>query len=349
MEKVIINGKFISQKLTGVQRLACEISIRLPFPAIHPPIREYSCHIDNSMEFGFLKGNLWEQFHLPQFALLKGKPILLNLGNTAPLLYHKNIITIHDLAWLRYPQYFSKNFVRFYSFLVPKIARRALHIFTVSNFSKREIMELLNIDQDKITVVYNGVSDKFKPMGIEKENLILTVATLQPYKNMENLIKGFLLAKERNLIPGNYKLTLAGGFNRKVFSTLGDFKKLINGRDDIILTGYLNEKELIGLYNRARVFVFVSLYEGFGLPPLEAMACGTPVILSNRASLPEVGGDAALYVDPLSIEDIAEKIALLVNDLSLWEELRRKGMERARKFKWEDSAGRIMEVLRNFV
>lgn len=345
MERVLINGKFLSQKLTGVQRFACEISRRLPFPTVHPPVAEYSCRIDNAIRFGIFKGNIWEQFHLPQLALTKGKPILLNLGNTAPLLYHRNVITIHDLAWLRYPQYFSKNFVRFYSFLIPKIARKALHIFTVSNFSKGEIMELLKIPSDKITVVYNGVSDKFRPMEVEKEDLILSVATLQPYKNMENLIKGFLLAKERKLIPQSYRLALVGGINRRVFSTSSSLMESIGGRNDIILTGYMHEDKLVEMYNRAKVFVFVSLYEGFGLPPLEAMACGTPVILSNRASLSEVGGDAALYVEPMSIEDIAEKIALLINDRGLWEELRRKGLERARKFRWEDSAKKIMETL----
>ena len=343
MREVLINGKFLSQRLTGVQRFACEITRRLPYPVVHPPMDALSCSIPNErLKVGPIAGNIWEQLILPLFSR---KKVLLNLGNTAPLLHPRKIVTIHDLAWRKYPESFSRAFVAYYSFLIPRIARRALHILTVSNFSKEQIMEEFRIPEEKITVVYNGVSPRFRPLDVEKEDIILSVATLQPYKNLKSLIKAFILAKERNMIPQSYRLVLVGGVNRKIFASAGEVFEAASRRDDIEFAGYMEDEQLVIMYNRARIFAFVSLYEGFGLPPLEAMASGTPVLLSDRASLPEVGGDAALYVNPLDIEEIASGISRLIEDRELWEELRRKGLERASRFTWEKSASRVKSVI----
>ncbi len=345
MRKVIINGKFVSQNLTGVQRFACEISKRLPYPVIHPPSKNLSCPIGEKLiKSGPLSGNAWEQLILPHAA--RGN-LLLNLSNTAPLIHPYNVVTIHDIAWMKYPESFSRTFVHYYSFLIPRIARRALHIFTVSQFSKEEIVNNLKVDPDKITVIYNGVSPSFKILNIRKEPIILSVATLQPYKNLERLVQAFILGKERKIIPEEYKLVLVGGINKKVFASSSRILKEFSKRNDIELPGYMEEEELVRIYNKAYIFVFVSLYEGFGLPPLEAMACGTPVILSRRASLPEVGGNAALYVDPENVEEIAENIGKLIEDHNLWNHLRKSGLKRASEFTWEKSSEKVKEVITN--
>ncbi len=343
MRKVIINGKFLTQKITGVQRFACEISRHLPYSVIHPPAERLTCEIPNEkIKIGPIAGNLWEQvLVLPEIR----NSLLLSLGNTAPLMHPLNLITIHDLAWKYYPDSFSRTFVLYYSFLIPRLVERALHIFTVSQFSREQISREFRVPMEKITVIYNGVSGRFRPLNTEKENIILSVATLQPYKNLKNLIKAFMLSKDRGWIPSEYRLMLVGGVNRKVFSSTGGVFEAAARREDIVFTGYLQDRELVLAYNRARIFALVSLYEGFGLPALEAMACGTPALLSNRASLPEVGGDAALYVDPENVEDIASGLSRLIEDTDLWSELREKGLRRASRFTWEESASKMRRVI----
>jgi glycosyltransferase involved in cell wall biosynthesis len=212
--------------------------------------------------------------------------------------------------------------------LIPKIANNSLHIFTVSEFSKKDIIENLKIDSQKITVVYNAVSNRFRYLGLKRKNIILSVATLQSYKNMQGLIKAFLFLKEKYKNMREYKLILVGGINQKVFRKT-KFRELVNDRRDIIFTGYMSDKELIELYNEAKLFVLVSKFEGFGIPPLEAMACRCPVVVSNVTSLPEVCGDAAYYVNPYSIEDIANGIYKVLVDENLRENLILRGIERS--------------------
>ncbi len=346
---VFINSRFLTQRLTGTQRWATELTgevirltqdVELIAPAGGLTLRE----IENARihRHGRLRGHLWEQMELPAYLKKGGSPLLLNLCNTAPLRYSPQIVTVLDLSFLRNPRWFSRSFYMYYRFLVPRIVRRAERVITISEFSKRETMELLCVPEEKIRVVYCGVSalevDENSPNRYG--SYILAVSSLEPRKNLENLILAY-----RRLSPPGIRLVVAGSCNDRVFgnsATAG-----LSGNDgDVIFTGYITDTELATLYRHALVLVYPSFYEGFGLPPLEAMAQGCPVVTSCVASLPEVCGEAAVYVDPHDVEDIRRGIQKVISDRGLREELEKKGMERAKLFSWKASARRLLDVIR---
>ncbi|HIP33252.1 MAG TPA: glycosyltransferase family 1 protein [Bacteroidia bacterium] len=343
---IAINSRFLTQKITGTQRYAIEISKQIsklledkmfiaPRNIIHKNI---ACDLQVKI-VGKLTSHLWEQIELPIYLKKQGNPLLINLVNTAPLFYRNQIVTIHDLAFLRYPKWFSKKFYYFYRFLIPKTAKSARKIITVSEFSKNEIISMLNISEKKVEVVYNAVSENFKyNPSIKKENYILAVSSLDPRKNFKNLMLAF---KELNL--RNYRLVIVGSEN-KVFSNV-KIKNLIKEIPNVEFTGYVSDDRLVKLYQKAKLFVYPSLYEGFGLPPLEAMACGTPVVVSNVASLPEVCGDAAYYVNPYDVKNIARGIETVLKDEILQKELIQRGLERVKLFSWERSAEKLAKII----
>jgi glycosyltransferase involved in cell wall biosynthesis len=344
--KIIINSRFLTQKITGTQRYAIEISKQLSkllenavFIAPENIIHKELASKLQVKTVGKLTGHLWEQIELPVYLKKQGNPLLLNLVNTAPLFYKNQIVTIHDLAFLRYPQWFSKKFYYFYKFLIPKVVKSSRRIITVSEFSKKEIISILNVPEKKVEVVYNAVSEKFKyDPSITKENYILAVSSLDPRKNFKNLILAF---KKLNL--KDYGLIIVGSEN-KVFSNT-EIKDLIKEIPNVEFTGYVSDDKLVKLYQQAKLFVYPSLYEGFGLPPLEAMACGTPVVVSNTASLPEVCGDAAYYVNPYDVNDIAKGIEIVLKDDELQKELMQKGLKMVKLFSWEKSAKKIINII----
>ena len=341
---IAVNSRFLTQRITGVQRFALEISKALtelrddlvflsPRGVMFPEL----AHKLNVQSFGRLKGHLWEQLELPVKLREMGSPLLLNLANTAPLFYTNQIVTIHDLAVFRFPESFSKAFSTFYKFLLPRIARNSRMVLTVSEFSKGEIVNLLGIPDEKIHVIYNAVSENIKcqPVPLEKkEKFILTVSSLDPRKNLENLVRAFTSSNLKG-----YKLKIAGAESR-VFSKVAFEVK----SPDVEFLGYQRDDELSRLYERASLFVYPSLYEGFGIPPLEAMKCGTPVIVSRAASLPEVCGDAALYVGT-DVESIKEGMERVLSDKSLMEELIRKGVKRVKGFSWQKSTKKLNRLL----
>jgi len=349
---IIVNARFLTQKITGIQRCAIEISKRLkksnlkikflaPSNIIYKDLKEL-LEVEN---LGSLTGYLWEQIELPKYLRSKGKPLLVNLANTAPLFYKNNIVVIHDLAFLRNPGWFSKEFYYYCKFLIPKIARKALKIIVVSEFTKREAIKLLGIPESKIEVIYNAVSESFlekskKDYKNEYGNYILAVSSLDPRKNFKNLILAF-----NKLNLGNANLVIAGSGDR-IFANK-EIKNLISTNPNIIFTGYAGDEKLVGLYKNAKLFVYPSFYEGFGLPPLEAMSCGCPVVTSNVASLPEVCGEAAYYVNPQSIDDIARGIFNVLKDENLRKLLIEKGFRRIKIFSWEDSVNKYLKIIQD--
>ncbi len=343
---IVVNARFLTQKITGTQRFAIEISKRLKklLPSVKFVAPHNILHKDLAEELetnviGNTTSHLWEQITLPRYLKAAGNPILINLVNTAPLFYKKQIVTIHDLAFLRNPKWFSKTFYLYYRFLIPKIVKNSQKILTVSYFSKNEIMELLHIPQTKIEVIYNAVDVKFHfNPNAKKKKYILTVSSIDPRKNLKNLILAY-----KKLSPKDYKLIIAGSKN-KIFNNT-DFREAINGVPGIEFTGHVNDKKLVKLYQEATLFVFPSLYEGFGLPPLEAMACGTPVIVSKTASLPEVCGDAAYYVDPHDPDNIAKGIKDVLYNKELQNQLIAKGFARVKMFEWKNSVEKLLKII----
>ncbi len=350
MPDIVVNARFLTQKITGVQRFAIEMSKSLksllpkvkfvsPPEIIHQELAAY-LEVD---AFGKLSSHFWEQFELPIYLKKNNNPLLINFSNTAPLLYRKQFVTIHDLSFIINPAWFSKSFYLFYSFLIPKIARNSIQVITVSESSKKDIHHLLGINLSKIEVIYNSISTDFKnSYQFEGKNrygkYILAVSSLDPRKNFIKLIQAFTLAELTDT-----RLVIVGSEN-KVFSDQ-NIKEIIQNNQSIILTGYVSDAELVNLYKHALLFVYPTLYEGFGIPPLEAMACSCPTIVSNTASLPEVCGEASYYIDPNDIHSIVQGITKLTRDENLRRELISRGLKRVELFDWETSRNKLINLI----
>jgi glycosyltransferase involved in cell wall biosynthesis len=354
-QQVFVNARFLTQPITGVQRYASELSIRLK--SLIPEIRFISpaniknreiADLLNPIIVGKNKGHLWEQIDLPLYLnKLRKKPLLVNLANTAPIAYVRKISTIHDLAFLYNKSWYSWKFYYFYKFLIPKVAKSSLQIVTVSDFSRKELISRLKLSSEKITMIYEGVSigfaDSFDKSYAERfGTFVLAVSSFDKKKNFERLIKSFASIDNENI-----KLVIVGPENR-IFGNQ-NWRSIVEANERIVLTGFISDEQLVSLYRNAVAFVYPSLYEGFGLPPLEAMVCGCPVIASNVASLPEICGDAALYCDPYDTNDIADKIVRLVVDSNLRSALIEKGNKRVQSFSWEKTAEEFKETIEQFV
>lgn len=346
---LFVNARFLTQNITGVQRFAIEISKQLKFKLgdgvlflspkniVHDEIAEDLC----VRTIGKNGGHIWEQLDLPVYIKREGNPLLLNLANTAPVFYKNKICVVHDIAYERFPQTFNWKFRLFYKFVIPKILKNSRKIITVSKFSRNEISQLYGMQSDRIDIVYNSVNTKFKNTCIEnKKKYILAVSSLHYQKNFHSLIGAF-----DGLGDEDIKLFLVGEINKN-FNNLNLFEKIKNNTN-IIFVGRVSDEELTKLYSNAICFVFPSFYEGFGIPPLEAQACGCPVVCSNASSLPEVYGDSVVYFDPYNVEDMRDKIQMVLNDENLQNELRSKGFENVKRFSWERSAKQIIEIMEN--
>lgn len=311
--KLLINARYLTQNISGVQRFGMELSLQLKknFPDISFLCPRDIKHISVAEEleaetFGNFSGHIWEQFELPLYIRKKyPDSLLINFCNTAPLFVSKQFVTIHDVSYFVNPNWFSLTFRLWYRWLIPKIARNAVGIFTVSNFSKSEILHYITINPDKITVVNNSVSGIFKHLSIQvsKQNYILSVSSIDPRKNLKTLIEAFDIVA--NKYPG-LQLILVGA-SHKAFSKDERLLTMVNSSNKK-LTGYITDEELSELYRNARCFLYLSLYEGFGIPPLEAMSSGCPVLLSDIECHREIFKDSVAYCDPLNVNDITERL-----------------------------------------
>ena len=252
-------------------------------------------------------------------------------------------LVLHDLAFIHYPQFIHKSHLRFYKRFTPKFLQKAKSIATVSQFSKEDILRHYKIADDKIDVVYNGISNIFKPIGQEQKEAIKTkyaegrefflyTGSVHPRKNLMHLLKAFSIFKKRQ--KSNMQLLIAGRLAWKYESFTTGLKNY-KYRNEVKLLGYLPKEDLAAITASAYAMVYPSYFEGFGVPPLEAMRCEVPVIASNVASIPEICGDAAIYIDPENIEDIAEKLMLLYKDEALRSALIAKGKSQSNNFSWD--------------
>lgn len=351
---IIVNARFLTQKITGVQRYAVEMSRVLK--RLDPSIRFVApydiIHHDIARELGVetvgrTRGHVWEQFSLPAYLKKQGSPLLISLATTAPVLYRRKVVTVHDLAFKRFPDAVSWKFRMYYGLLIPRVLRSSLHVTTVSEFSKDDICNEYKMAESSVSVIYNASS--FSTTGavgsVTKQKLVIAVGSIQPYKNIETLVKAF--AKFKQTSDPDYVLKLVGSADSRVFSGTS-LSEAMAGRSDIQFTGYLSDADLLALYESATCFVFPSLFEGFGIPPLEAMACGCPVIASTAASIPEVCADAALYCDPLSTDDMAARIKQLTQDRELQASLVARGFQNIQRFSWEVSGSAMMAIAERF-
>ena len=352
-QKIYVNARFLTQKLTGVQRFAIEISKelrklypydKLVFVCPYNVIQEKIAKELGVTIIGTHTGHLWEQIDLPNFLKKNGKPLLLNLCSTAPVLYSTKISTLHDITFIRFPNTFSWKFRLFYRAITPLICRGSKHIITVSEFSKSELSHFYNLPLESISVVYNAVTSSFCSEKKNKENdeYILAVSSLKENKNFPTIISAFLLLQKE--IP-NIKLYLIGDLYSNSFNSMSELLKIIKENEHIKCLGRVDDSYLIECYNNAIAFIFPSLYEGFGIPPLEAQACGCPVVSSNSSSLVEVLKDSALFNDPMDINGFANNLRKLVKDVNLRNDLVKKGYVNVNRFSWKNSAQKIVDII----
>jgi len=263
------------------------------------------------------------------------------------------VVTIHDLIPLVFPPSMSSKVGRaYYKKVNKKAISKAAMIIAVSESTKKDIVENFNVSEQKIQVIYNGVGEEFDI--IKNKNLInrakernkisslflLNVGNPKPHKNWIRLIKAFA---SLGSIVKDHQLVLVGSPDPR-YPEIKRTIKHLRLEDKVIITGFVKENDMALLYNAADAFIFPSLYEGFGLPVLEAMACGTPVVCSNTSSLPEVAGDAALMVDPANKASIAEGIKQILSDEKLRESLSEKGLKRKELFSWTKTARQTLDV-----
>lgn len=352
---IYINARFLTQSVTGVQRVSCEIvkAIDDLLDKAETDLNNYKVillspkniiytlplkHIELK-SVGMLKGHLWEQLELPLYAR---KGLLLSLSGTGPLLKYNQLVIVPDSSVAAAPTGFSWLYRAWYKMLIPCLGRIVKKVFTISEFSKSEIVKYFGLKSENISVVLLGCDHLdsldqepgiLERHSLQRDRYILAVSSMNPNKNFSLILNAIDLINSLDI-----DIVIAGGTNDKVFA-----KKDICYRNNLKLVGYVDDIELKTLYANAACFIFPSLYEGFGLPPLEAMRNGCPVIVSNAASLPEVCGDAAVYCNPHDPADLARKIEDVIHNDDLRNVLRQKGVVRAGMYSWNDCARTLLQ------
>jgi glycosyltransferase involved in cell wall biosynthesis len=335
--EVLVNTRPLSRRLTGVERYTQQISTRFSERVhfIRPPYAQ-----------GFL-GHLWEQIWLAN--RVGRRDILWSPANTGPLSVSSQVVTIHDLSVIDHPEWFDKRFSAWYRFLLPRLSARSRLVITDSNYSKIRIMQAFRISENKICVIPCGVDTNFfrprthleqaavrRKYGLSDAYLLFT-GSLERRKNLGRLICAFSKI-EAAFAPLRLAIVGASG---AAFRKL----ELAEMTSSVQWLGYVDDRDLPAIYSGAKAFILPSIYEGFGLTLLEAMACGVPVIAARSTSLPGVVGDAGLLVDPFSEEDIARAISSLLGDEDLRKSLIRQGLRRAQSFSWDRTARLVWEAL----
>jgi glycosyltransferase involved in cell wall biosynthesis len=331
-----VNLRTLGYRITGVQRYLLGL---LP----HMPSELDSVKPARALQG--IKGHLWEQLYLP--TLLRRR-LLWSPGNTGPVGVGRQVLTVHDAASLDHPEWFERKFALWYAAMLPALIRKVRAIITVSHFSKERIVRLTGAEPERVHVVLNGVGKRFRPADLEAVNqvrmdfnltgpYILFVGSLEPRKNLALLLEAWRL----------------GGFDGATLAVVGAsghmFPKfhLDSIPEGVRLLGSVKDEILPVLYSGATAFVYPSIYEGFGLPPLEAMACGCPVALSDIPAHREVCGETAMYFDPFIPEDISSRLEWLLRlDGATRASLVEQGLHRAARYTWESAALDTWRILK---
>lgn len=349
MDKTIyINARFLTQSMTGVQRFAVEICLelkrmlgnRIHFVAPDNIIQKEYATVLGVEVTGKHHGHIWEQWELPHFLRKKGSPLLLCLCNTAPICYKNKVVTVHDVAFEAYPQTFNKSFLYIYKFMIPRIMRTAKKVLTVSEFSKKEIVKYYHIRPEKITVVYNAVGEGFRKeedAELQKQKYLLAVSSLNYRKNFLAVLEAFDIFEKENTDTSLY---IIGDLKNSNFKGIDIERYRQNHR--IKFLGRVSDENLVRYYSSASAFVYPSIYEGFGIPPLEAQSCGCPVLVADIPPLHEVVSDSGIYCNPYDIKDIAKGMNEILENREKYQLV---GYKNVNRFLWKRSAETIAKIL----
>jgi glycosyltransferase involved in cell wall biosynthesis len=282
-------------------------------------------------------------YHSPDFVL-------------PPLRHARGILTVHDLAFLMRPECADARLLAYLEEVVPRSVRRADFIIADSENTRNDLVVLLGVQPGSIAVVPGGVEERFTPvidpdqlqrarhhLGVGEAPFVLAIGVLEPRKNLNRLMDAFSVLKQHGAVPADLKLVLAGG-KGWLFDGIFQHHAASPIRDDILMPGFVPDEILPAIYSSAEVLAFPSLYEGFGLPILEAMACGTPVVASRASCLPEVAEGAALMVEPTNVDGLSTSLEQVLTDAELRARLIEQGRQRASEYTWRLAAERLLEV-----
>ena len=337
---IFINTRSQTAGLSGVQRYAVELQRRIGSSL--RPVAPWK-------PMQGVKGHLWEQVVLPTVVR---NGLLWSPANSGPLAVRRQVLTVHDVASIEHPEWYSPAFAAWYRWMTPKLVHRVQRVITVSEFSKQRLLALAAVDESHIVVIPGGVDGRFYPrpsqeverarqaLKIPSPYYVLSVSTLEPRKNLLRLLSAWVSCLLD--LPDEIWLVVAGpdGASR-VFSRT----EFGSAPPRVHFTGFVADCDLPALYSGALAFAYVSLYEGFGLPALEAMACGTIPVVSNNTALPEVVGQAGLLVNPFDSEAIAAGIKRIVQEPGLRQELKIRAIERSKQFSWDRAADLTWDVI----
>ncbi|MDQ1135687.1 glycosyltransferase involved in cell wall biosynthesis [Microbacterium sp. SORGH_AS 1204] len=341
---IVVNARFLTQRTTGIQRFATEITrelleIRSDIVLAVPSGPFDTAGLDTAriVRVGRARGHAWEQIDLPIFTRRRSA-LLLNLASTGPVRYRPQISTHHDITYIRHPESFGRRFRAVYGFVVPRLIAHSDGLLTVSEFSRGEIAEHFGVDPQRFTVVYNGADSRFHqgeaPAG---RPYLLAVSSPNAHKNFARMLSAFeRFAQTHPDIELRVVGSQTNSFSRQRYE---------GSPAHVRFLGRVDDDELTTLYRGALAFVFPSLYEGFGIPPLEAQQCGCPVIAARAASMPEVLASSAVYVDPYDEADLADAMSRVVDDHTLRAHLIAAGLANAERFSWRASAERVSTVI----
>lgn len=326
----------------------------LPFPATS----RFSWHPNRITPQWWAR--IWHRARVPfPVEALVGRVDLFHATDfVLPPLRARSLLTVHDLSFVRVPDAASPSLRQFLDAVVPRSVRRADHILADSIATKRDLIELYGTPDEKITVLYSGVDTRFAPVAdlamlnavrakyqLPDAPFIFSVGTVQPRKNYERLVRALAVLRDSGM---DVQLVIAGG---RGWLEDGIYRAVRETKLDeyVRFAGFVDDADLPALYSAATVTAVPSLYEGFGIPVLESMACGTPVLTSNVSSLPEVAGDAAISVTPTNLDEMVDGLQRLITDAALREVLIQRGFERTKSFTWQFAANQLRGVYRSLL
>lgn len=357
--KISVNGRFLTRRMTGVDRFAVEVlaaidamlaagdpataglAVQVLVPSGTPISQQFKAI--SVVPVGTRQGTLWEQWDLARSVPVGD--LLLNLCNTGPAFKREQVVVIHDAGTERVPGGFSRSFRWWYRWLMPMLGKRARRVLTVSAFSERDLAQVYAIAPSKMAVVTEGgehiLRAPLEPAALQRFKLghrpyLLAVSSMAAHKNFQLVLDALALMEDPP-----FDVAIAGGANPRIFGAAGAARS-----ERVHWLGYVSDAELRTLYSSAMGFVFPSLYEGFGIPPLEAMACGCPVLAARAASIPEVCGDAALYFDPRDPAGLAAAMLQLAADADLRARLIAQGTQRVTQYSWDLAARQVVAECR---